>query len=87
MIRRILTGMRTTGRLHLGHYVGALQNWLELQNEYESYFLLADIQALSTHFDRVEGLDSRQVVIMAFSGSNPQASSFVLQSKVLNITN
>ena len=85
MIRRILTGMRTTGRLHLGHYVGALQNWLELQNEYESYFLLADIQALSTHFDRVEGLEDsvRQVVIDWLSvGLNPQASSFVLQSKV-----
>ena len=85
MIRRILTGMRTTGRLHLGHYVGALQNWLELQNEYESYLLLADIQALSTHFDRVEGLEDsvRQVVIDWLSvGLNPQVSSFVLQSRV-----
>src|SRR3989338_5583716 len=81
--KRILTGMRTTGRLHLGHYVGALENWLRLQNEYESYFLLADIQALTTHFDRVAGLEDSvfQVVTDWLSvGIDPKRSSFVLQS-------
>jgi len=47
----VLTGMRTTGSLHLGHYVGALNQWLEIQKagEHECYFLLADVQALTTH--------------------------------------
>jgi tryptophanyl-tRNA synthetase len=54
--KRVLTGMRTTGQLHLGHYVGALKNWIEIQNsgEYDCYFLLADVQALTTHADRPE---------------------------------
>ena len=85
MIKRILTGMRTTGRLHLGHYVGALDNWLKLQQEYQCYFLLADIQALTTHFDRVEEIEGsvRQVVIDWLSvGLDPENSSFVLQSAV-----
>ena len=49
--KRILTGMRTTGAAHLGHYAGALRNWVDMQGEYECYFLLADVQAFSTHFD------------------------------------
>lgn len=49
-IKRILTGIRPTGKLHLGHFVGALQMWAELQHEdYDCYFLLADVQALTTH--------------------------------------
>lgn len=49
--KRVLTGMRTTGELHLGHYVGALEEWLRIQNEgnHECFFLLADVQALTTH--------------------------------------
>lgn len=85
MKRRILTGMRTTGRLHLGHYVGALENWLRLQDDYDCYFLLADVQALTTHFDRVEGIEDsvKQVVIDWLSiGLNPNTSSFLLQSGV-----
>lgn len=81
----ILTGMRTTGRLHLGHYVGALQQWLELQDEYTCYFLLADVQALTTHFDRVAEIeDSVLQVAMDWisSGIDPVRSSFVLQSAV-----
>ena len=54
--KRVLTGMRTTGQLHLGHYVGALKQWMEIQNsgEYDCYFLLADVQALTTHADNPE---------------------------------
>lgn len=52
--KRILTGDRTTGRLHLGHYVGSLKNRVQLQNEYETFILLADIQALTTHFEHPE---------------------------------
>lgn len=49
--KRVLTGMRTTGELHLGHYVGALEEWIRIQKEgnHECFFLLADVQALTTH--------------------------------------
>lgn len=49
--KRILSGMRPTGKLHLGHYVGALENWIKLQNEYESYHLVADYHVLTTDLD------------------------------------
>lgn len=52
--KRILTGDRTTGKLHLGHYVGSLSQRVELQDEYDTFILLADIQALTTHFERPE---------------------------------
>ena len=48
MKERILTGDRITGKLHLGHYVGSLKNRVELQHQYETYLLLADVQALTT---------------------------------------
>jgi tryptophanyl-tRNA synthetase len=46
--KRILSGMRPTGKLHIGHYVGALENWVHLQNKYESYHLIADYHVLTT---------------------------------------
>ncbi|MCP3669875.1 MAG: tryptophan--tRNA ligase [Gammaproteobacteria bacterium] len=48
---RVLSGMRPTGRLHLGHYHGVLKNWVELQHEYDCYFFVADWHALTTHYD------------------------------------
>lgn len=48
---RVLSGMRPTGRLHLGHYHGVLKNWVELQHEYECYFFVADWHALTTHYE------------------------------------
>ncbi len=56
--KRILTGDRTTGKLHLGHYVGSLSQRVELQDEYDTFILLADIQALTTHFERPELINS-----------------------------
>ncbi|MEW4982806.1 MAG: tryptophan--tRNA ligase [Cycloclasticus sp.] len=49
--RRVLSGMRPTGRLHLGHYHGVLKNWVELQQEYKCYFFVADWHALTTHYE------------------------------------
>ncbi|HMN23774.1 MAG TPA: tryptophan--tRNA ligase [Ignavibacteriaceae bacterium] len=49
--KRILSGMRPTGKLHIGHYVGALENWVKLQNEYESFHLIADYHVLTTGLD------------------------------------
>ena len=53
-MKRILTGDRTTGRLHLGHFVGSLQSRVALQNDYDTFILLADVQALTTHFQNPE---------------------------------
>jgi len=49
--KRILSGMRPTGKLHIGHYTGALENWVKLQDEYESYHLIADYHVLTTNLD------------------------------------
>ena len=51
---RVLSGMRPTGRLHLGHFHGVLRNWIELQHEYECFFFVADWHALATHYDEPE---------------------------------
>lgn len=51
---KILSGMRPTGRMHLGNYVGALENWVKLQDEYENYHLIADYHALTTNLDTRE---------------------------------
>ena len=83
--KRILTGIRPTGALHLGHYVGALETWLEFQNSFESFFLIADYQALGDNFDDIEKItDSvRQVTIDWLSvGLDPIKSNFVIQSYV-----
>jgi len=87
--KRILSGIRTTGALHLGHYFGALQNWIRLQEEYECFFLLADVQALTTHFDRVEEIESsaREVVLDFLAvGLDPEKSTFFIQSQVPELT-
>jgi len=87
--KRVLTGMRTTGQLHLGHYVGALRQWVKVQNtnEFESFFLLADVQALTTHADRPELLTRsvREVVLDWLAvGLDPNRPNvhFVLQSQI-----
>ena len=51
---RVLSGMRPTGPLHLGHYHGVLKNWLSLQSEFECLFFVADWHALTTHYDNPE---------------------------------
>ena len=62
--QRILTGMRPTGQLHLGHYLGALENWVQMQHEYECFFLIADYQAMGDHLDEI-GLIRRSVLEVA----------------------
>jgi tryptophanyl-tRNA synthetase len=83
--KRILTGIRPTGALHLGHYVGALHNWVDLQDEYECYFLLADYQALGDHFHEIDLIrDSVLQVTLDWLavGLDPEKSAFVVQSYV-----
>ncbi len=86
--KRILTGDRTTGKLHLGHYVGSLKSRVELQDEYETFILLADVQALTTHFEDPQLINSSiiDVTIDNLSvGLDPEKVTFVQQSQVPSI--
>src|SRR5690554_3784669 len=86
--KRLLTGDRTTGKLHLGHYVGSLKSRVELQDEYETFILLADVQALTTHFEQPELINSSiiDVTIDNLSvGLDPEKVTFVQQSQVPSI--
>jgi tryptophanyl-tRNA synthetase len=83
--KRILTGDRPTGRLHLGHYVGALQDRVALQYDYDTFVIVADVQALTTNFDRPEALarDVRQVTLDNLAvGIDPTACTIFIQSLV-----
>ncbi|MFP4638266.1 MAG: tryptophan--tRNA ligase [Spirochaetaceae bacterium] len=85
--RRILTGDRPTGRLHLGHYVGSIQNRVELQKEYECFFLIADLHMLTTRPDKEDIEDitehAREMVTDYLAcGIDPSRSTIYLQSAV-----
>jgi tryptophanyl-tRNA synthetase len=80
----ILSGMRPTGKLHLGHLVGALENWVALQGEYDNYHLIADYHALTTNLDS-SGLYQHSidmVIDWLASGINPVASPVFRQSQI-----
>jgi tryptophanyl-tRNA synthetase len=84
--KRVLSGMRPTGRLHLGHYFGALQNWLKLQEEFECFFFVADWHALTTHYEDTSSVaeNTLQVAIDWLSvGLDPAKSTLFIQSSVL----
>jgi tryptophanyl-tRNA synthetase len=83
--QRILTGIRPTGALHLGHYIGALENWVRLQDEYDCFFLITDYQALGDHLDDIDGIrrSGIEVTLDWLSvGLDPQRSTFVVQSYI-----
>ncbi|MEQ8236154.1 MAG: tryptophan--tRNA ligase, partial [Syntrophomonadaceae bacterium] len=86
--KRILTGDRPTGKLHLGHYVGSVANRVRLQEEYDSYIIIADVQALTTNFDQPENL-SRDTLQIAedylAAGLDPQISTIFIQSMIPEI--
>ncbi len=85
MNKRILTGDRPTGPLHLGHYVGSLQNRVKLQHEYDTYVLIADVQALTDNFEHPEKLGDNifQVALDYLAvGLDPEKVKFVVQSMV-----
>ena len=82
---RVLSGMRPTGQMHLGHYHGVLKNWIELQNEYDSYYFVADWHAFTTHYADNIDLESNvsdMVVDWLATGINPNTSTIFVQSKV-----
>ena len=87
-MKRILTGDRTTGHLHLGHYVGSLTQRVALQDQYEEFILLADVQALTTHFNNPELINDSiyQVAIDNLAaGLDPEKVTFVQQSMIPSI--
>lgn len=81
----ILTGDRPTGQLHLGHYVGSLQNRVKLQNEYEQFIIIADTQALTDHIHQAKKIESSIIEVIKdylSVGIDPQVSTIFLQSKI-----
>jgi tryptophanyl-tRNA synthetase len=89
MVKRILTGDRPTAPLHLGHYVGSLQNRVKLQNEYDTFVLIADIQALTDNFERPEMLETNVLEVATdylAVGLDPEKVKIVVQSMVPELT-
>lgn len=82
--KRILTGVRPTGNLHLGHYAGALENWVRLQSDYESYFLIADYQVsdYAEDFERVRNAVWEVTLDWLAVGLDPEVCNFVIESAV-----
>ncbi|MCX6150224.1 MAG: tryptophan--tRNA ligase [Ignavibacteriales bacterium] len=82
--KRILSGMRATGKLHLGNYVGALENWIKLQDDYEGYHLIADYHNLTTNLDTslIYQNTIEMVIDWLASGLDPQKSPFFRQSQI-----
>src|SRR5258708_32050227 len=81
---RILSGMRPTGRFHLGNYLGAAKNWVELQNEHDCYYFIADYHALTTQPDghTVESKVFDLTADLIAVGIDPKRSALHLQSHV-----
>jgi tryptophanyl-tRNA synthetase len=82
---RVLSGMRPTGSLHLGHYHGVLKNWVELQHEYRCFFFVADWHALTTHYDDPTDIPQsthEMVVDWLAAGVNPNEATIFIQSRV-----
>jgi tryptophanyl-tRNA synthetase len=83
--QRVLSGMRPTGQLHLGHYHGVLKNWVKLQHEYECFFFVADWHALTTHYEHpgVIGDTALDLVVdWLAAGVNPGSATLFIQSRV-----
>ncbi len=84
MKKRILSGMRPTGKLHIGHYVGALENWVNLQDDYQNYHLIADYHVLTTNLSTENIYDNTldMVIDWLASGLDPVKSPMFRQSQI-----
>ena len=82
--KRILSGMRPTGKLHIGHYVGALENWVKLQDEYQNFHLIADYHVLTTDLntDAIYENSIEMLIDWLASGLDPQKSPMFRQSQI-----
>jgi tryptophanyl-tRNA synthetase len=83
--KRVLSGMRPTGRLHLGQYHGVLKNWIRLQHEYDCMFFVADWHALTTHYEEPQVIEEnvwQMVIDWLAAGVNPGSATLFIQSRV-----
>ena len=84
-IDRVVSGMRPTGSLHLGHYNGVLKNWIEMQHEQDCLFFVADWHALTTHYDTPEIIEENvweMIIDWLAAGVDPAQATIFIQSKV-----
>ena len=82
---RVLSGMRPTGSLHLGHYHGVLKNWVQMQHQYECLFFVADWHALTTHYDTPQTIEQNvwdMVIDWLGAGVDPAQATLFIQSRV-----
>lgn len=85
---RIVSGMRPTGKLHLGHYLGVIENWVKLQDEYNCFYFVADWHALTTKYDSTDNLRQNTIdVVMDWlaCGLDPEKSTIYVQSMIPEI--
>jgi len=83
--QRVLSGMRPSGRLHLGHYHGVLKNWAKLQHQHECFFFVADWHVLTTHYDNPQVIEQSvwdMVIDWLAAGINPGSATLFIQSRV-----
>jgi tryptophanyl-tRNA synthetase len=83
--KRVVSGMRSTGKLHLGNYVGALQNWVRMQDEYECYFFVADWHALTTDYADTSQVKQNSIEVLLdwlAAGLDPERCTMFIQSHV-----
>lgn len=84
----LVTGMRPTGKLHLGHYMGVIDNLVKLQDEYNCFYFVADWHALTTKFDKTENLKEDKISVVTdwlASGIDPQKATIYIQSQIPEI--
>jgi len=84
-VEKVLSGMRPTGRLHLGHYHGVLKNWVQLQQEYPCLFFVADWHALTTNYDEPGGIGANSwemIIDWLAAGVDPAQATLFIQSRV-----
>jgi len=83
--QRVLSGMRPTGKLHLGHYHGVLKNWVQLQHEYQCFFFVADWHALTTHYENPHIIEESvwdMVIDWVAAGVDPNSATLFIQSRI-----
>jgi len=85
MKKRLLSGMRPTGSLHLGHLVGAMENWVKLQEKYECFYMIADWHAFMSEYENPKALEKNSIEMLAdwiSCGIDPEKSTIFVQSHV-----
>src|SRR3989344_2143043 len=82
--QRILSGIQPTGKLHIGNYLGAIQNWVRLQDEYEAYYAVVDMHSLTADYKPAEKREQilTTVIELLAAGIDPQKSVLFIQSQI-----